>query len=296
MNKGEKNMRKFRPYKLLILLAILLSPVHADVLSSDITNLRNPYLAVPAGQASTLTGVNKYGRNIEIDSAVTADIWDGGKTVASGGVSLIWVAPTAARIHQLVSTSASDAAAGVGARTIQIYGLTSWTTAETSEVITMNGTTDVPTVNAYVIIHRMKVLTKGATSSNVGVITATADTDSTVTALISALRGQTLMAIYGISSVETAYMGAVYATANKSGGAAALVDVTLLVNPEPDAELTNYLEKQTFGLSTAGTSAWILPYYTPKKITGPAIIKIQATSGTNDMDVSAGFDIIKVTE
>lgn len=39
---------------------------------------------------------------------------------------------------------------------------------------------------------------------------------------------------------------------------------------------------------------FIIPYYLPKVFEGPGILKIQVLSGTNNMDVSAGFDIVKV--
>ena len=82
----------------------------------------------------------------------------------------------------------------------------------------MDGTTNVPTLNSYVIIHRMKVLTKGATNVNVGVITATADTDGTVTARIDVGRGQSQMAIYGVPSIQTAYVFRFYSNVLKASG------------------------------------------------------------------------------
>lgn len=248
---------------------------------------------IALGNVSNTTHFNKFGRNIEIDSGITADIWDGGHTLASGGVSLIWVAPTQARIHDIVSSSSSDDGnpVGVGARTIRIFGLVSWSTKGVTEDITLNGTNSVPTSNAYVMIHRMKVLTKGATASNVGVIKATAQSDNTITAQINATWGQTQMAILGIPSVQTGLLHSYYANLNKAGGASGLADACLFVNPEPDVELTNFLIKHRFGLQTVGTSCYEHEYHRPKVIPGPAIIKITSVSGTNDMDVSAGFDI-----
>jgi len=258
-------------------------------------------LEVAKGNIPGSTSVNKFGRNIEVDQNITADIWDGGYTVASGGVSLIWVAPTAARIHAIVSTSDEDSetggavAQGDGARTIQIYGLTGWDTAEVSETITMDGTTAVNTSNSYVIIHRMKVLTKGghATGANVGVITATAASDATITAQINVSEGQTQMAIYGVPSTQTAYMYNWWAEANRAT-ASGVVDVDVCVNPEPDAELLNFLTKHTAGLNTSGTSAIQHKYDMPNKFVGPTLIKMQTTSATNNMDVSAGFDLLVV--
>ncbi len=145
------------------------------------------------------------------------------------------------------------------------------------------------------IIHRMKVLTKGnnANGPNVGTITATAATDSTITAQIRATQGQTQMAIYGIPSIQTAYVYGWYASANKAV-ATGVADLNLLYNPEPDDERINFLVKHTAGLQTTGTSVYNHQFAIPKTFAGPGILKVQAASGTNDMDISAGFDLLLV--
>ena len=266
-----------------------------DKSSSSLRMLFYQMAAAQGGISGTST-INKFGRNTEIDSNATADIWDGGKTVGAlpAGTSLIWVAPTAAAKHDITSTSTDDDGSpmGDGARTIRIFGLPDWDIAEVSEVITMNGTGNVETTNNYVIIYRAQVLTKGATNVNVGTITITAKSPSatTITARIEVGKGQTQMAIFAIPSIQKFYIDRFYANVNKAGGASGQVDVALLVNPEPDAELTNFLTKHTFGLEKVGTTAFLIPFTTPKTIDGPAIIKVQVASATNDMDVSAGFD------
>jgi hypothetical protein len=248
---------------------------------------------IARGNMAGISGINKFGRAPSGVQTTATDIWDRADATPTQSV---WTAPIQARIHQIVSSSGSDDGnpVGVGARTLRIYGLTAWNTAEVNEDITLNGTTNVPTVNSYVIIHRMKVLTKGATNVNVGTITATADTDGTVTAQINIGEGQTQMAIYGIPSTQTAYLPCFYASLNKSSAAAATLNVSLLVNPEPDSELINFLVKNTRGLQSTGKSdsQWFfMPYY---KIEGPAIIKIQAIASANDIECSAGFDLILV--
>jgi hypothetical protein len=249
-------------------------------------------LTIPQGNyaGGPYTSVNKFGRTTNADSADPTDVHDGAN--ATDDVA-IWVAPTTARTHQIKSSQAADDGdpVGVGARTIRIYGLTSWDTAEVSEDITLNGITNVATVNQYVIIHRMKVLTSGATSINVGNITATADTDTTVTAQINAGNGQTLMAIYGVPSVKTAYITGYYTSALKSA-AALRVAVALLVNENPNAQRTNFLTKHTLGIDTTGNSYFHHKFEPYKEIKGPAIIKIQANASADNTDVSAGFDLI----
>ena len=253
----------------------------------------HPSLDVPRGLISTFSAVNKFGRTTNADSGVATDIHDGANATDDLDV---WVAPTAARVHQIASTQAADDGnpVGVGARTLRVYGLTGWGTEEVSEDITLNGVGDVPTVNSYVIIHRMKVLTKGGTNVNVGVITATADTNGTVTAQINAGQGQTQMAIYGIPSTQTAFICNYYASAIKNA-AAVRVAVALLVNPEPDAELTKFLVKHTNGLDSTGTSYINHPFNPFFAVAGPAIIKVQVNASAADTDVSGGFDLVLVT-
>ena len=277
-------------------------PLVTDLLSRQHVIPADPMLEIPRGNVTGMTWVNKFGRAPDGVQTTSTDIWDRANATPT---QQIWVAPTQARIHAIVSTSDEDSdtggvvAQGDGARTIQVYGLTSWSTAETSEVITMDGTTAVNTSNSYVIVHRMKVLTKGghASGPNVGTITATAATDATVTAQINISEGQTQMAIYGIPSTQTLYMTQYYGSVHEAGlGSNAYVaDVTLKVNPEPDNELLNFLIKHTNGLVSTGTGIIrhsFDPYF---KIAGPAIIKIQMIGSAADGDASVGFDGIIVT-
>ena len=250
------------------------------------------YKGGTSGAYNQIYGVNKFGRSINADSGVPTDIWDRANVTND---QPIWVAPTTLRLHNIASTSALDDGnpVGTGARTIKIYGTSVWTgigaPREVSETITMNGTTDVATVNYYVVIHRMKVLTWGSAGPNVGTITATAQTDASVTAQIDPGEGQTQMAIFSINAKQDFYMTKFYSSVNKSVASVA-ADIKLLVNENCDNELTGFLTKHTNGLNTAGTSQFshsFDPYY---KVTGPAIIKIQTETNANNSTIDAGFD------
>ncbi len=234
-------------------------------------------LEVAQGNISGVSNLNKFGRNDDIDTMNDADIWDGGISSESP----TWVAPTAARTHDITSTSANDTSAGSGAKTIRVYGLDS-SYALQEEDITMNGTSNVHTANTYIMIHRMKVLT-GAV--NDGDITATAQTDSTVTAKIAAGNGQTQMAIYQVPAGKTFYMTHFYVGMNRKTitGAA---DVAPLIKPFGGVFLT-----QTITGSVASGSSYFRHIYKPYlKVEAKSIIKMRASVSANNTDISSGFD------
>jgi len=249
------------------------------------------FYAIPAGLIPGQSAVNKFGQSDNVDTDTPTDIWDGANLITDQAV---WIAPSQARAHNISSSSVTDSNSASGARTMRVFGLTNWANNEVSEDVTMLGTNVVATANSYVIIHRMRVLTKGTNSSNLGQIEAVAQVDNSITAMVRTNAGQTLMAIYGVPSTKTAYMPSFYAAFNVSGGATTKTDIDLLVNPEPDVSRETFLTKNVQGLMNTGSSHlqhWFKPYF---KIAGPAIIKVRATGGAADQDVSAGFDLILV--
>jgi len=80
--------------------------------------------------------------------------------------------PAAAAQRSLASSSANDAAAGTGARTVKIRYFDGAGDGPFEEVVTLNGVTPVNTVATDIrFIELMEVLTVGAVGSNVGTIT-----------------------------------------------------------------------------------------------------------------------------
>jgi hypothetical protein len=255
-------------------------------------------LEIARGNITGISKVNKYGLASDGVQVTATDIWDRADAAAT---QQIWLAPTAARIHTLVSTAAADDGTpegdGAGAQAVRVWYLPDWDTPETFEDVTLNGVAGVAMNNAAVMIHRMKVIPVGTTYAvNTGIITATAAVDATITAQISATRGQTLMAIYGVPSTQTAYMPnydvSSHDRANPS--AATEVDFLLLVNERPDLNTLSFINKSNMGcISTGNTHVHkaYTPYYT---IQGPAIIKFQAISTAADTEGAAEFDLILV--
>lgn len=259
-------------------------------------------LRVARGLVSGITSVNKFGKAPDGLQASISDIWSRANAATT---QQIWVAPTQARRHQLLSTSDEDSdtggakAQGTGARTVRVYGLKTWDLAETSEDVIMDGTSTsgaaVYTVQTYVIIHRMKVLTMGSAGPNVGTITAIAESDASITAVIIPGEGQTEMAIYGVPSIQNFYMTRWSCAMGKSATTQS-ASFDLRVNENPNVQLTGFLLKNDIELVSTGTSGVEKHFSNPIKYSGPCIIKVQGLASTTDVDAKAAFDGYLVTE
>ena len=256
------------------------------------------YTRVCLGLVDGVSHVNKFGAAIDGVQTSATDIWD---LADASATQPLWVAPTQARTHNIKSSAAADdgtpEGAGAGAQAVRIWGLTSWSSEEVSEDVVLNGTANVATVNDYVIIHRMKIIEVGSTYAlNVGNISATAQTDASITAQITAGAGQTLMAIYGIPSTKTALMTQFYFNLhdNANPNTAAEIDYALFVNEKPDLDETVFLTKHTGGIISLAQSEIVHPFAPYKTIGGPAIIKLQGSGSKADLYASAGFDLILI--
>lgn len=238
---------------------------------------RNYALDTARGLVPGQSAVSKFGRNPDIDVG-TEDIWSQGGT---------WVAPTAARVHAIVSTSVNDTAAGTGARTLTVNGLNG-SYVDTTETVTLNGTTPVNTVNSFVIIHRMVVVTVGSGTVNAGIITATAATDATVSSGIIIGKGQTQFCLYMIPAGYTAYLTRFGGSMN--GGANANCDLELFAKPFGGA----WNLKGTITLGETGSNIGSREYNVPVAYSAQTLLKVSATCDTNNTNVVGNFDLVLV--
>jgi hypothetical protein len=250
-------------------------------------------LEIAKGNVPGHYAVNKFGSSSFIKQTPT-DVWDIDSTP--------WLAPTAARVHTIASTSAKDTDGGEGARTVRVYGLTDWGSAETFEDVTLNTGTP-PTTAAYVIIHRMIVLTCGTQTGpvtyfpNVGTISATAATDGTVTALIAPIKGQTQMAIFGVPSTQKFYMYNYAASIAHTSAAPAVSDsagVIVLQSTDIVNNPKTFTFKHTGTIQDDGLTTIDSPFPVPKLFEGPCIIKIAMVASITDAFCDASFDGVLV--
>lgn len=240
---------------------------------------RDFYLELSKGNVVNHSDYSAYGINLDIDSAtVPEDIW------YNGG---IFVAPTTYRVHDIVSSSVSDTAAGTGMRNIKVYGVVAGGLA--SETIVLNGTTNVPTVNSYSDIYLMEGATWGSDLFNVGSISATAQTDATVTAYITVNNNATKKAIRLIPPGYTGYLYD-FQAGMQQATASSFAEVYLFIK-----EGTGWVPKTVHLLSNTSNTVEIDLFKAPRKLTAGTWIKAQCTSVTNNNTlVHASFNLILV--
>ena len=240
-----------------------------------------PYqLSVPKGDVAGVGSVKVVGKNSDIDSGSSPeDVWEG---------SGIWIEPTVAQIHDIVSDDANDAVAGTGALSIRVSGLDG-SGLEISEVIATNGLTIVTTVNSYNPIHELKVISAGALGINAGNITATAQTDATLQIVILPGDNKSLSAIYKIPSNKTAYMSNLHTSMrrNSSTGAG---EAFLLAK-----ETGEVWAKEDLGpLQMAGNSSNVQEFDPYIQYPSDTLLKVQASVTSNNTEVFASFQLYLV--
>lgn len=107
----------------------------------------------------------------------SANIDTGGfQSFVGGGVTLGYP-DNAGETLAVSSTSANDASAGTGARTVVVGGYTaSWVWTE--ETVTLNGQTKVATTTSFIRVNKLTVATAGSGNVNAGLIYIAASDDT----------------------------------------------------------------------------------------------------------------------
>lgn len=183
----------------------------------DITNTfvynQDFFLNVEQGVVPNWSYVRKFGRIVNCTTTLTP--------ISSSGT---YQTPTSAQSLEIISSNANDTSGGTGATKVTVIGLdSSW--HEISEIVTMNGTTEVPLANQYIRVYRMYVSESGSygnatTPSQLGTITLR-NSGAGATWITLALDGsfglgQSLCGAYTVPSGYTAYVYAGYLSTESS--------------------------------------------------------------------------------
>jgi hypothetical protein len=186
-------------------------------------------LAAFTGGMPGISVANVIGVNNDIDTATVPQ----GILIQGGLYS--W--PSAAESWEIVSSSASDAAAGTGARTIRLEVLDA-AYAPFVVNVTLNGTTPVAVAGSWFRVNDMRITgAVGSSESNVGTITLRVAGGGATRSQMAASKGRAQQAIYTIPAGLTGF-----ASHSKVG----------IINSQAQSDATVELQTRSFG------SGWIV--------------------------------------
>lgn len=285
---GASPQSEFRAYSYYGTFRQANSPLNAAIQQdSDAVTVRaiTEELAIASGLFTGYSIVNKFGTNGDIDTAsVPEDIWEGGGVYAG-------FPDSAVEAVEVLSSSADDASAGTGARTIRITGLDS-NYDVASETITLNGTSPVDSVNTYRRVHTASVLTAGSGGVNAGTITVRHTTTTTNVFLSMQIgRNQTNCSGYTVPAGYTAYLRQLHcairgtAQANTPGA----VEGNIWTRPFGGV----FRSRRPFAASSNAPLNDVIYGGLTFTEKSDIVIRITASSGDN-ASVSGGYDLILV--
>jgi len=154
--------------------------------------------------------------NPDVDTATVPEtVWP------LGGVAAL---RSTAAVLELVSSSAADAAAGTGARTVQVWGLDSLYN-ELIEVVTLTGTTPVLTSGLFLRVNSVQVVSAGTGKSNAGNITIRDASAGTTRSYIVADQGRSEVGVFTVPAGHTMLATGWTISARDSVGNKALADI-----------------------------------------------------------------------
>jgi hypothetical protein len=140
------------------------------------------------------------GINEDVDLAAAEDVVEAGGTYVGQPV----IPTQAAEALNIVSSSANDAAAGTGARTVRVEGLNS-SGAWAEEVFTLNGTTPVVSSSTWLRVIRAFIVAAGSGGTNAGAITVKHNTTTAnIFSVIKAGRGMSMNAVFTVPAGQVA--------------------------------------------------------------------------------------------
>lgn len=191
----------------------------------------------------------------------------------------------------LVSSSASDASAGTGARTVVVTYLDQTGAGPFTATFTMNGTTAVNSgLSNMCFVEKIVVATVGSTGSNVGTLTLKTGGGATV-GTVTATINQTLWAHHYVPTGKTCYIsGFSYGNSSSAvgnGGQFVLRASTPTVANTPEIQVSDFMTL------VGGSNTNTRTYLSPIQVVGPARIKCYVSPYANAATTQfASFDFI----
>lgn len=236
------------------------------------------FFSVAKGQIAGHTYFFGAGYTNNLGTASHTTVWTGNS---------VYVYPTVATVMKLSSTSANDTAAGTGARTVFIQGLNSSYNV-ISEILALNGQTEVNTVNSYLRVFKIFVVTAGATGSNEGVVylgdgVVTAGVPATKYAIAFIGEGSSFAAVYTVPAGYTGYF----------------VNTVTAIGKGKDVEFSTWV--RAFGqIMRKSRNGYLFESSIVQNTSFPLVvpektdIELRGKSSAPNTDMSINFDVVLV--
>ena len=235
----------------------------------------NPY-NVAAGTMGPFTRAGTFGFNDDIGTAEET-VWSEGGVYSylSTGEPLT-----------ISSDSTADAAAGVGARTVEVSGLNQ-DFIPINEIVSLNGQSGVTTANSYVRVFRLTVLTGGSSGGNVGKIYAgtgalTAGVPANIFSAVPIGKNQSSMCIWTVPANARAFLTGVFTCTQKNASNTATIRV---IGRSPGQV---FQTKGEFIISQPGGPI-LAPFTLPLPLPEKTDIEVRAVASAANTDVSAAM-------
>lgn len=237
-------------------------------------------LQVARGQVPGHEIVQVFGYNGDLDQTEES-IWPADGTVPH---------PAAASVLKVSSSSASDTAAGTGARTVFISGVNG-TFDVVSETVTLNGQTAVNTINSYRYVNQLYVASLGSGTANAGNInvgtgTVTAGVPAVLYDMIAIGFNQRTTAHYCVPAGFTGYMVKGVITIGQDSGSSA---VTTFLKQHGANDILRVGAISTLNNGSIEYN-FAFPYTIPEK----NCVGATAIGKSNNNSVSSFFNIVLV--
>lgn len=220
---------------------------------------------------------NKFGYNLDVDTAATETVW------AAGGV---FQRMTSADTLDLVSDNATDDNGSTGANSVVIYGIdANWD--EQIEVISLDGLTPVTTSNTWLGVNRVAIFLSGTNEANAGNITVSATTAATTQAYLPAGQSVTQQCIFFVPQNHQFMTNWLELNALKlAAGGTPRITFKLWVY---SAVSNSNIEVFRYDMDTSVENHVDLTPKSPFPISEKTIVTIEATTTVNDTAVNGRF-------
>lgn len=237
-------------------------------------------ICIARGDIEGFYSIQKFGHFHSLGTTI-ATIWPGG----ASGLYPYLVSATAMTVS---SGDGTDDEGGVGATSVEIFGLDG-DYNEVNEIIILDGQNPITTDNSYLRVFRAIIRSAGSVGSNVGIIyvgtgTVVSGVPANIFTYVEVGKNQTLQAFYTIPAGKTGYLTKWYVSVGKGKE----LEADLMVRPFGEV----FQIKQQLHIVE---SPFVVPFTVPLVITEKSDIEVRGSlDSAPAVSVSSSFDLILI--